>query len=253
MKNSIVVIILALILSFSIMPAYAENTKLIFSSEEWKDATNKDGTGLYWDIFRAVYEPEGYEVNPKIRSYQGSINLLKRKNVDVMVAAYKDEIENVVYSKNHFAVDIVQVIYLNSFEYQWKGIDTIKGKRVGWIKGYLFNDYLPGDLGKDIQIRRINDRDIAFHLLNIKRIDFFMDALTDLNFFLKNNDTHKSANYTRKTILELKLYLVFSDGAKGKKLAEIFDKRFSLLLTKGDIRKLYDKYKAANFTYPSDF
>ncbi len=253
MKNSIVTVTLVLILFFSVMSAYAENTTILFSTEEWKDATNKDGTGLYWDIFRAVYEPEGYKVKPIIRSYEGSVNYLKKKNVDVMIGAYINEIENVVYPKNHFAVDIVQVIYQSSAKYQWNGIKTIKGKKVGWIKGYSYDDYLPEDITRNIQIRRLQDRKAAFRLLSKNRIDFFMDALSDLSAFLKNNSNYKSVNYARKTIFNLKLYVVFTDNDKGKKLAEIFDKRFSILLKKGEIRKMYDKYKASNFTYPSDF
>ncbi|MCP4346374.1 MAG: hypothetical protein GY795_12710 [Desulfobacterales bacterium] len=52
MKSNIVFIILVLMLCFLSMPVYAENTTIIFYAEEWKDATNKDGTGLYWDILR---------------------------------------------------------------------------------------------------------------------------------------------------------------------------------------------------------
>ena len=34
-------------------PALAGNTpaEIILASEEWANATNRDGTGLYWDIF----------------------------------------------------------------------------------------------------------------------------------------------------------------------------------------------------------
>jgi len=253
MKSEIVSIILAILLCTSIAPAHAENTTIVFSTEAWKDATNKDGTGLYWDIFRAVYEPEGYKIEPKIRSYEGSINLLKHKQVDVMVGAYINEIESVVYPLNHFAVDIVQVIYKKDSKHPWNGIETINKKIVGWIKGYSFDEYLPEDIIKKSPIKRIQNRAAAFRLLNENRIDYFMDAMGDLSDFLNARISHNSEDYIRQTILELKLYLVFTDDDKGSKLANIFDKRFSLLLTKGEIRKLYDKYKASNMTYPSDF
>ncbi len=32
----------------------ADDKTIVFATEEWKDATNRDGTGLYWDILRAV-------------------------------------------------------------------------------------------------------------------------------------------------------------------------------------------------------
>lgn len=252
MRKIFVMVSLILTLCFSIVPAYAEGNTLVFGTEEWKDATNIDGTGLYWDIFRAVYESEGYIVEPMIRSYEGSINLLKAQRIDVMVGAYIDEVDNAIYPKNHFAVDIVQVVYKNNGKYKWRGVETIKGQNVGWIKGYSFDNYLPCGIPKNIQISRVYDRQAAFRLLNNNRIDFFMDPMGDLKDFLYDNPKF-IADYKQQKILELKLYIVFSNNDKGKKLAEIFDRRFSMLQKNRAIKKLYDKYKASNFTYPSDF
>lgn len=251
MKQSIIAI-LTLLLSLSVLPAYATDTTLVFATEEWKDATNKDGTGLYWDIFRAVYEPKGYKIKPLIRSYEGSINLLKANRADVMVGAYKDEIDGVVYPKNNFAVDIVQVTYKKD-KFKWRGLETIKGYSVGWIKGYSYDDYLPPGITKKIRIRKLRDKKTAFHLLDLNRIDFYMEAMGDLNDFFKANSNYRLKDYTRHTLLELKLYIVFTQSARGKKLAGIFDKRFSMLLKKGEIKKLYNRYKTANFSYPSNF
>ena len=252
MRKIFVMVSLILTLCFSIVPAYAEGNTLVFGTEEWKDATNNDGTGLYWDIFRAVYESEGYIVKPMIRSYEGSINLLKAQRIDVMVGAYIDEVDNAIYPKNHFAVDIVQVVYKNNGKYKWRGVETIKGQNVGWIKGYSFDNYLPCGIPENIQISRVYDRQAAFRLLNNNRIDFFMDPMGDLKDFLYANPKF-IADYKQQKILELNLYIVFSNNDKGKKLAEIFDRRFSMLQKNRDIKKLYDKYKASNFTYPSDF
>ena len=33
--------------------------KIMLASEQWNDYTNKDGTGLAWDVLRQVFEPEG--------------------------------------------------------------------------------------------------------------------------------------------------------------------------------------------------
>ena len=56
-------------------------SEIIMASEEWTNATNRDGTGLYWDIFRAVYEPVGIKTKFVIQSFDGSVNLVKKKQV----------------------------------------------------------------------------------------------------------------------------------------------------------------------------
>jgi len=242
-----------LILCCTLTPAYAEKNTLIISSESWENATHRDGSGLYWDIFRAVYEPVGYVVEPEIRSYQGSINNLKLKRSDVMVGAYLDEIEDVIYPKNHFAVDIVQVIYPKNRRFKWEGLNSMKGRNVSWIDGYSFDDYLPDTISKDLYIRKVTNRETVFRLLDANKVDFFMDARSDLINFLKSNVEYKIDNYVTKIVLELKLFTVFSHNKKGRMLAEIFDQRFAILLANGEIKRLYDKYENSNLMYPSDY
>jgi len=244
---------LCLLLCFSITSVHAESNVITFSTESWKDATNKDGTGLYWDIFRAVYEPKGYTVKPKIRSYEGAVNLIKNKRVDVMVGSYIDEIEKVIYPKNYFAVDIVQAIHLKESKNEWNGLESINNKIVGWIKGYSYHDYLPEESLKNTAVNRLHNRNTAFTLLSEKRLDYFIDAKADLSDFFNANARYNAEDFERDTILELKLYIVFTNDEKGKKLAEIFDDRFSLLLAGGEIKKMYEKYKHSNMTYPTGF
>ena len=61
-------------------------TEIILASEELANATNKDGTGLYWDIFRAVYEPVGIKTKFIIRSYKGSVSLVKKRQADAAIS-----------------------------------------------------------------------------------------------------------------------------------------------------------------------
>ena len=52
----------------------------------------------------------------------------------------------------------------------------------------------------------------------------------------------------------LKLFTVFAQTDKGKQLADIFDRRFKELVASGEVKKLYDQYRAySSFKYPSDF
>jgi polar amino acid transport system substrate-binding protein len=68
MKKSVffTVIVLLCPIFFSALAGNSP-TEIILASEEWANATNRDGTGLYWDIFRAVYEPVGIKTRFIIR------------------------------------------------------------------------------------------------------------------------------------------------------------------------------------------
>jgi len=118
-------------------PAMAGNTpaEIILASEEWANATNGDGTGLYWDIFRAVYEPVGIKTKFIIRSYKGSVSLVKKKKIDAAVGIYPEEIKGALFSKYPFVKDYVLVLFKKNKLNQWNGQETLKNKKVGWIKG----------------------------------------------------------------------------------------------------------------------
>jgi len=239
---------MAMLLSvFSTQVAICQDkiTEIVLASEAWPNATNTDGTGLYWEIFKAVYEPVGIQVKHRISSYAGSEELVKRQKVDGMVAAYLDEVENAIFPKSHFSVDVIQVLFKKDKVAEWKGQESISGKNIGWIKEYDFDQYM------DVPLKKVefDERKDALRVLDKDRIDFFMDAQPDLIEAL-DSGVIDLANYRRETVKQLNLYLAFVNTEKGKRLQEIFDERFPQLVQSGEIKKLFDKWQGGNFTYP---
>lgn len=43
--------------------------KVMLASEQWNDYTNKDGSGLAWDVLRQVFEPAGITVQTRSVPY----------------------------------------------------------------------------------------------------------------------------------------------------------------------------------------
>jgi polar amino acid transport system substrate-binding protein len=247
MKKSLFFGIVVCMLLFMSAPAIAQEkiTDVTLSSEEWKNATNADGTGLYWDIFKAVFEPAGIKVKHTIRSYAGSVELVRQQKVDAVVAAYIDEVKGAVYPKAHFGVDVVQALYKKSRFPDWKAEETLKGKKVGWIKGYAFDEYIKTPFNK----AEFDERKAALRVLDKDKIDFFLDAQPDLAEALKEG-TIDVSQYAVQTVKRLNLYLAFAGNERGKKLKQVFDERFQKLLESGELKKLYEKWKDGNFAYP---
>ena len=232
---------------------HSNKLTLTFVSEEWVDSTSSDGTGLYWDIIRAVFEPEGYKVITINKSYAGSVSMVKKKAMDAMVGAYENEIPDGVYPKTHFGVDVVQSLYMKSRAIEWKDVTSIKNSTVAWISGYSYESYFSADIAKSLNIRLFNNRDDIFKFFATGKLDFYIDAEADItDFFKKHANQYQEKDFIRQTFLELKLFVVFTSDERGRKLAAIFDIRMKELLEKGEIRKLYDKYPNANFKYPFD-
>jgi len=160
-------------------PAGSAPAEIILASEEWANATNKDGTGLYWDIFRAVYEPMGYKTKFVIRSYKGSVSLVKKNQVDAAVGIHPEKIQGALSSKYPFIKDYLLVLFKKNRLNHWNGQETLKNRKIGWIKAYSYDDYLEVPVIK----KEFSKRENILHRLDKDQIDFFMDTRNGLACF----------------------------------------------------------------------
>ena len=232
-------LILIILLCSLCFPAMAGNSlgEIILASEECSNATNKDGTGLYWDIFRAVYGSVGIKTKMIIRSYDGSVSLVKQHKADAAVGIYPDAIQGTVFSRYPFVKDYVLVLFKKDKIVSWDGQKTLQNRKVGWIKGYDYDEYIEVPVIKE----EFYSREAILHRLDNDQIDFYMDTRNNVEAVL-NRGIIDVGRYTVETVLELDRYLVFADNNKGKKLKNIFDHRYPLLVQSGVIERLHDKW-----------
>ena len=237
--KSLFFLVLIILLCLIYFPTMAGNIpeEIIFASEERSNATNKDGTGLYWDIFRAVYGSMGIKTKIIIQSYNGSVSLVKRHKADAAVGIYPDTIRGAVFSRYPFVKDYVLVLFKKDKFSQWDGQQTLKNRKVAWLKGYAYDEYLEVPVIK----KEFYTREAILRRLDSDQIDFFMDTRNDVESVL-NKGIIDVTRYKVETVLELERYLVFANNNKGKKLKKIFDFRFPYLVKTGEIERLYDKW-----------
>jgi polar amino acid transport system substrate-binding protein len=220
-------------------PAFADSnpSEIIMASEEWTNATNRDGTGLYWDIFRAVYEPVGIKTKFIIQSYAGSVKLVKKNRVDAAVGIYPERVRGALFSQYPFVKDYVLALFKKNKLSQWNGPESLQNKKVAWIKGYSYDQYLETPVIK----KEFYYRDNILRRLDNDQVDYFLDTRNDMESVLSKGIVEVT-QYTVETVLELDRYLVFADNRKGKKLKKIFDNRFPHLVESGEIERLFVKW-----------
>ena len=237
--NKSICITLILILCPICSPAMAGNkpTEIIMASEEWTNATNRDGTGLYWDILRAVYEPVGIKTKFIIQSYNGSVSLVKKNRVDAAVGIYPDMTKGALFAQYPLVKDYVLVLYKKNSLSQWNGQETLKNKKIAWITGYGYDQFLEVPVVK----KESPSREEILRLLDQNGVDFFMDTRNDMESVL-NKGIVPVTLYTVETVLGLDRYIVFADNRKGNMLKKIFDHRFPGLVKSGEIEKLFGKW-----------
>jgi polar amino acid transport system substrate-binding protein len=200
---------------------------------------------MYWEIFRAVFEPAGVKVKYMIRSYEGTMELARQQKVDAAVGAYLNEQEGVLFPKNHFGVDVVAVAYKKGKIAEWKGEASLVNKNIGWVKDYNYDQYL------DVKVHKMEfeTREDIVRVLEKDRIDFFMDAQEDILETAEKVHLDLS-KYEIKVVKNLKLYLVFANNAKGQQLLKIFDENIQKIVASGEIKKICQKWEPKHLGCP---
>ena len=108
--------------------AAASITEISVCTQEWVDSTNSDMTGLYWDTFKAVFEPVGVKINVAYMPYKVSIVRVQEKTCDVALGGYLNEHSNLLYSQ--WPLEIEAVIAVHPSDKEFKGQKRV-GRRIG--------------------------------------------------------------------------------------------------------------------------
>ena len=61
--------------------------------DDWPGFCQKDGEGVYLDIVRAIYEPEGYVVRPHLVPYKRALAVVSQKAGDMAMGVYRGEVK----------------------------------------------------------------------------------------------------------------------------------------------------------------
>ena len=217
-------------------------SQILVVSEVWEDCTNEDGSGLYYDILRAVYEPEGIGVTTKAVPYVRSTVMVQTGKADVVVGSYIDEIGNVTYPEKYFDADDVSAMFLKRNESSWTGESGLRDKKCSYIRGYEMNEYID----VPIQVYEVDDREAALKMLSAGRIDYFLDNYAELETALEENPSY-NGQVTIESIKNLYLYMGFQNNASGKKLAEIWDTRIEEMKSSGELYQIYDEWDSGDW------
>ena len=211
-------------------------------TENWDDLTNKDGSGLYFDLVRMIYEPVGVDVKIKIYPYNRASNMVKKRQADMWLGSYINEANYAIYPKYYFDHDIVTAMYKTKKYPEFNGIKSLTGQRVCWIRGYSYDEHINVKVKKNLR----NDRKSILQSLDKDRFDIYLDAKFDMQDGI-DKIKFNIKKYSFYEIFRFKLYPAFRNDKRGELLTEIWNKQFKIMLDNGSLRKLYMKHNLVQY------
>lgn len=220
----------------SAMVCAAQPTHIRIASESWEDYTHADGSGLAWDIFRAVFEPAGVQLSIQSVPYTRSIGLVQRGAADAWAGSYLNEVDQgVFYPRRNYDEDQIAALSLRSKP--TPSLATLGDYRLAWMRGYEYQRYLPNLY----QYREVLRRDGILSMLDAGRADFYLDAVTEVEDVLSTSP--QPAQYRVTALTKLPIYLGFADNPRGRILADVFDKRMDALVADGSLRPIFQRWQ----------
>ncbi len=210
---------------------------IVLASDAWHDLTRKDGTGLYFELIRAVYSRAGVTMTTQIMPYARTVAMVRDKRVDAWVASFMNEKDFPLYPKWHFDRNAQMVVYPVSSATPYKDQSSLANRKVAWLRDFGLDRYIKVPM----QATEVDSIASAFGMLDRNRIDYFVGAKSDLADHIRDAKVDMSA-YRMEFVMNLGLYLAFANTPKGAALRTIWDTEMEVLHRDPAFRAIYKKY-----------
>jgi len=207
---------------------------------EWEDFTNTDGSGLYWDIMRAVYEPTGIKVKVSIVPWNRAIKMVSKYHTHhAIMGEYKDSEDPLIFPNFPFDVEHLSVLNKNNVGNDWDGtLNSLSHKKVGWIKGI---EFFTQDQ-RDYELLEFRNIEEGVLMLTSGKIDFLIDLREELELAMETYSLTPQQYSLNNTPEDKNLYAAFSDNIVSKELINIYNQRIPVLVASGEMANIYKKW-----------
>lgn len=203
----------------------------------WEDYTNEDGTGLYWDIMKAIYEPVGISVKTKNVPWNRAMKMVsKYRTYNAIVGEYRDTEEQVIFPI--YPIDVEYMSVLSKAGVKFEGPQSFKGKTVGWIKDY---EVIP-ESQRNFELKEFRNIDQGIELLKSGAIDFLVEEWDEVAAAMQKNGM-TTQDYNMNEMPEgTDVFVAFSIDNLSRELIEIYNERVVDLVESGEMAAIYKKW-----------
>lgn len=205
----------------------------------WEEYTNADGSGMYWDILRSIYSTAGIKLKPSIVPWNRAMKMVTKYQIyNAIVGEYLDSEEALLFPKYPIDVEYMSVLAKKSAT-DWQGVESLVGKRVGWIKDY---DVIK-EQDRNFTLREYRTTEQGIELLNSGKLDYIIDEWDELAIVLKGKNL-AIENYNMNEMPEgTDVYVAFANNAISKVLIEIYNEQAALMVKDGRMQAIYKKWE----------
>ena len=237
-----------IIFCLSALPCMANEKTIVAAADPWPPFVNpadpKEGLSL--EIIKAAYETEGYTVEMNYVPWARAINGVKKGKYDIIPTTWMtDERKTFLMFSEPYAVNKIKFIKNQDDPFEFEGIKSLTGKKIGTIRGYGYGDEF---MNADNFIRE----DVTDLMTNIKklthssrRIDLTLDDEIVARVTIGNEKPSllNQIAFTKNALSSNKLYVTSGlQNPRHQEFIEAFNKGLATIKTNGTYAKIMETY-----------
>ncbi len=205
----------------------------------WEMYTNEDGSGAYFEVVRAVYEPLGITMTYEILPWKRARDKVILEKADALLGGSNNE--EVLMPRFPLDFERTSVVFKKEHVKTWNGVQSLQGKNVVWLRGYDYHTD-PKFAGIQCTWYEVDNYAQAWGMLRKDRVDFYMDALFDIEQYIEEHHIDMTP-YRIETAWVTNTYMGLAKSQRSEKLIEIYDRRIPELLASGELQKIFEKWE----------
>jgi len=143
---------------------------------EWEYYTQKDGEGLYHELWKEIFESAGVKLNIQYRPFKRCEKIVRDaelKKFDAYAGGYPAS--GVIVPKWHIGVDLMTVISKKGAFTKWNGQASLANKKVAWVRGFELDK--SGVVKVKVDLFEFSTLESALKMLVKGRLDYVLDYI----------------------------------------------------------------------------
>jgi hypothetical protein len=206
----------------------------------WEGFTNADGTGLYWEVLRAVFEPEEIKIKHANVPWNRAVKMVSKYSVyNAIVGEILDSEEKLIFPKYAIDVERMSVLSLAKRRLEWHGVSSLSNKKIGWMKEYEIIE--PKD--RDFELVEYRTVEQGLEMLEAGKIDYMIDEWDEISEAVAAKKQDMTQYLMNEMPKGTDIYVAFADTDLSKELIAIYNERFPVLYHDKTLQAIYKKWE----------
>lgn len=221
-----------------LLPAASRADEVLTASPYWQRFTAADGQGLYHDLMRAIYEPQGKTVRHlEVPAKRGRV-MVREGAVDIYTCLAEPAGGLKLAAEPMYEGEYHAIFRISAFPH-WDGVTSMAHRRVAWRLGYYSaRDFpvpvLPSETYNGVEaLERVVRGGADFYVDDLNLIKESMGALaTPL----------EKSEFRIESVGFRQYFPAFTDSARGHELRATFERGMRSLAEQGRLAPIYEKW-----------